>query len=512
MTLTKVVGGVIADGTIASVDITDSTITNAKLAVDPANASNLSSGSVPAAQLTLAPDPDFTAQKADIALLAFKTQANGNLARYNLVDQSVDAFEDATGVDASASTGELRNSTGKYYNGASTAWPTGGTVTTYSSGGTDYRTHTFTANGNFISSASGNIDVMLVGGGGGSANAQGGGGAGGGMITMAAYGVTAQTYAIVIGAGGVGQSTQGGAGASTTGFGETATGGGGGGFGSVGGNGANGGGGGEPANAGGTGTIPAVVSGTATGFGGFDGPTGAVSSGPGGSGLGGVGGTATGSGPSGAGGVGKQYNLDGNNYYWGGGGAGATYANNAGNGGIGGGGGGGTQAGGSAGVGGGSAINSGANGSASDTQGGAGGANTGGGGGGKLAGGGSGIVQIRYPQTEFTVYGNMTLVSNAQTAQAQPTKADVVLTYTNGAGTATINTDLIASVSRDGGTTYTAVTLASQGTSGGHTILTANDVSISGQPAGTSMVWKVATANQGASKDTRIHAVSLGWS
>ena len=106
----------------------------------------------------------------------------------------------------------------------------------------------------------------------------------------------------------------------------------------------------------------------------------------------------------------------------------------------------------------------------------------------------------------------MSLVSNAVTAQAQPTKADVVLTYTNGAGTATINTDLIASVSRDGGTTYTATTLASQGTTGGHTILTANDVDISGQPAGTSMVWKVATANQSVSKETRIPAVSLGWS
>ena len=106
----------------------------------------------------------------------------------------------------------------------------------------------------------------------------------------------------------------------------------------------------------------------------------------------------------------------------------------------------------------------------------------------------------------------MSLVSNAQTAQAQPTKADVVLTYTNALGTATINTDLIASVSRDGGTTYTAVTLASQGTTGGHTILTANDVSISGQPAGTSMVWKVATTSQSVSKSTRIHAVSLGWS
>ena len=127
---------------------------------------------------------------------------------------------------------------------------------------------------------------------------------------------------------------------------------------------------------------------------------------------------------------------------------------------------------------------------------------------------------VRYPSgTSFTpnagtisTPADLTLISNAQTAQAQPTKADVVLTYTNGAGTATINTDLIASVSRDGGTTYTAATLASKGTTGGQTILSASDVSISGQPAGTSMVWKVATANQSATKDTRIHGVSLGWS
>ena len=110
-----------------------------------------------------------------------------------------------------------------------------------------------------------------------------------------------------------------------------------------------------------------------------------------------------------------------------------------------------------------------------------------------------------------TSYNNMTLISNAQTAQAQPTKADIVLNYTNGAGTATINTDLIASVSRDNGTTYTAVTLASQGTTGGQTILTASNLDISGQPSGTSMVWKLATANQSASKNTRIHGVSLGW-
>ena len=59
---------------------------------------------------------------------------------------------------------------------------------------------------------------------------------------------------------------------------------------------------------------------------------------------------------------------------------------------------------------------------------------------------------------------------------------------------------------------YTPTTLVLQGTTGGHTILTANNVDISAQPAGTSMIWKIATANQSVSKDTRIHAVSLGWS
>ena len=85
-------------------------------------------------------------------------------------------------------------------------------------------------------------------------------------------------------------------------------------------------------------------------------------------------------------------------------------------------------------------------------------------------------------------------------------------TYTNGTGTATINTDLKAYVSRDNGTTYTQGTLVNQGTTGGHTIVTFSDLDISGQPSGTSMRYKIETLNQGASKDTRIHAISLGWS
>ena len=127
--------------------------------------------------------------------------------------------------------------------------------------------------------------------------------------------------------------------------------------------------------------------------------------------------------------------------------------------------------------------------------------------------GGTGIVILRRLTSTAVEGANMTLVSNAQTALAQPTKGDVVLTYTNGTGTTTLNTDLIASVSRDNGTTYTAATLALQGTTGGHNIATVHDLDISGQPAGTSMRWKVVTANQSnASKTTRIQAVSLGWS
>ena len=96
--------------TIRTEDITASEVTTAKMATDPTNASNLSSGSVPLAQLGNAPATDTTDLKDDIAILGFKTQANGSLAKYNLSDQTVDSFEDASGIDASASTNEIRDS------------------------------------------------------------------------------------------------------------------------------------------------------------------------------------------------------------------------------------------------------------------------------------------------------------------------------------------------------------------------------------------------------------------
>ena len=285
---------------------------------------------------------------------------------------------------------------------------TGGTITNYSSGGVDYRVHTFTSSDNFVCTGSGTVDVMLVGGGGGGGTSgQGGGGGGGGMITMTSYSASG-TNAIVIGAGAAhGDKVQG---SSTTGFGETCTGGGGGGrAGSAydsGGNGANGGGTGENnADAGGVGTAPSVVSGTATAFGGFNGGSGVSASnntGAGGGGLTAVGTNAALYGPSGAGGAGKQYNLDNNNYYWGGGGAGGCYfdtnqtPSDGGVGGIGGGGGGSAgESGAVSGAGGGSAINAGGSPANVSSTGGAGGANSGGGGANNNSGG-SGIVQVRY--------------------------------------------------------------------------------------------------------------------
>ena len=88
----------------------------------------------------------------------------------------------------------------------------------------------------------------------------------------------------------------------------------------------------------------------------------------------------------------------------------------------------------------------------------------------------------------------------------------MVMTYTDGAGTAVINTNIKGYVSRDGGTTYTQGTLAAGNTIGGHTILSFHDLDISGQPSGSSMKYKIETLGQSVSLYTRIQAVSLGWS
>ena len=123
--------------------------------------------------------------------------------------------------------------------------------------------------------------------------------------------------------------------------------------------------------------------------------------------------------------------------------------------------------------------------------------------------GSDGIILISYPE----VGNNMTLVSTTTAAQAAPTKGDIVLTYTNGAGTTTLDTDLTAEISADGGSTWTALALGSEGSTGAHNIATSHDVTISSTiTAPYNMAYRIKTLNQSASKSTRIQAVSLGWS
>ena len=101
-----------------------------------------------------------------------------------------------------------------------------------------------------------------------------------------------------------------------------------------------------------------------------------------------------------------------------------------------------------------------------------------------------------------------TVVSNAFTASSEPSSSRIVVFQEN-VDTPTLNTDVIASISRDGGATFTNATLTDSGYvtgSSGQRILTGT-ATISGQPSGTSMRWKLALANN----TVKIHGVSLQW-
>ena len=98
-------------------------------------------------------------------------------------------------------------------------------------------------------------------------------------------------------------------------------------------------------------------------------------------------------------------------------------------------------------------------------------------------------------------------------AVTEADNADMVMLMENAHGTATLNTDIKGYISRDSGTTFTQGTLVDEGTWGTNKkILAFHDLDISGQPSGTSMCYKITTHNQSASsKETKIHATSIGW-
>lgn len=266
------------------------------------------------------------------------------------------------------------NDTNTVFNGIAA---TGGTITTYTSGGTTYKVHTFTSSGTFqiTSGSTTQLQALVVagGGGGGSSNSSGGGGAGGFKYsTGLSYGTG--SYTVTVGAGGAGSN---GGGTASTGSNSvfdtiTSTGGGGGGaFNGAASAGGSGGGGGNPAGG--------AASPAGQGNAGGNGTGGSANNqgGGGGGGAGAVGGTGTTS-VGGNGGNGSSNSITGSAVTYGGGGGGGNFNGTGGTGGTGGGGGGGTTGNGTAGT-----------------------TNTGGGGGSGPGGtggtGGSGIVIISYP-------------------------------------------------------------------------------------------------------------------
>ena len=117
-TLTVTTGKTLVVPAGGTLDISAATLTPP--AVMPASsAANLTNvpganitGTIPLAALGNAPETDLGPTEDDIAVLGFQVAAASDLAKYSLRDQIVDTFQDTSGIDASASTNEARDSSG----------------------------------------------------------------------------------------------------------------------------------------------------------------------------------------------------------------------------------------------------------------------------------------------------------------------------------------------------------------------------------------------------------------
>ena len=111
-----------------------------------------------------------------------------------------------------------------------------------------------------------------------------------------------------------------------------------------------------------------------------------------------------------------------------------------------------------------------------------------------------------YPNAAVAASGNFTGVT--QTASASVSKMSIVVMYEDNAGTATLNTDLIAQVSANNGTDFTTVTLtAAPNLTSSIKVARSAEVSVT---AGTQPKYKISFANQSTgSKLTRVLGVAL---
>tara|TARA_R100000900_G_scaffold97415_1_gene75472 strand:+ start:212 stop:1258 length:1047 start_codon:yes stop_codon:yes gene_type:complete len=115
------------------------------------------------------------------------------------------------------------------------------------------------------------------------------------------------------------------------------------------------------------------------------------------------------------------------------------------------------------------------------------------------------VNQVRLERTPVST-ANMTLTSSALTAASAPSNGFITV-QADPVDSITINTDLKAEISRDGGSNWTTVTLVA-GATNSNFINYEGSADISGQPSGTSMKYRVTTLN---TKEIRVSGVVLRW-
>lgn len=107
----------------------------------------------------------------------------------------------------------------------------------------------------------------------------------------------------------------------------------------------------------------------------------------------------------------------------------------------------------------------------------------------------------------FALQGNMTLISNTFTATTAPSNAYGFLLLEE-IDSITLNTDLTLEITRDGGTTWTTVTLVSGSIYSASTRIIYFSANISAQPSGTSLKYRIKTLNN---KNCKISGGAFSW-
>ena len=119
---------------------------------------------------------------------------------------------------------------------------------------------------------------------------------------------------------------------------------------------------------------------------------------------------------------------------------------------------------------------------------------------------------ITIPTAEYSTSSgtlNMTLISESQTAELAPSDGRIVI-FEEDVDAVTLNTDLFAYLTRDGGVTWVLVTLSDEGDYDNNIRILSGlaDFTATGIGSGTSIEYKLVTANN---KDMKIHGTAVNW-